>query len=118
MNFGEAIRSVFSNYATFEGRAARSEYWFFFLFCFLVQVAGNILLYRLPLMQEVVLGLFGLVVLIPSIAVAARRLHDIDRSGWWQLIVLIPIIGLIVLIVFYCIRGTEGPNRYGPPVVR
>jgi uncharacterized membrane protein YhaH (DUF805 family) len=58
--------------------------------------------------------LSGLALLLPNLAVAVRRLHDTDRSGWWLLIALLPLIGLIVLIVFFCIRGTPGPNRFGP----
>ena len=63
---------------------------------------------------SVIEGLFGLATLLPSIAVAVRRLHDLDRSGWWILIGLIPLIGWIILIVWYCSRGTVGPNRFGP----
>jgi len=113
MEFGEAIRSGFRNYATFSGRAPRSEFWWFFLFTFLVNIAGNVVdaatggagLINLA----VALGLF-----LPSRAMAVRRLHDTDRSGWWYLIILIPLIGLIVLLVWFVTRGTAGPNRFGP----
>jgi uncharacterized membrane protein YhaH (DUF805 family) len=63
---------------------------------------------------QVTTSLFGLAVLLPGIAVAIRRLHDLDRSGWWFLLSLIPIVGWIILIIWYCTRGTEGPNRFGP----
>jgi uncharacterized membrane protein YhaH (DUF805 family) len=59
-------------------------------------------------------SLFGLATILPGIAVAARRLHDVDRSGWWLLLNFIPLIGWIVLLVWFCTRGTEGPNRFGP----
>ncbi len=59
-------------------------------------------------------GIYSLAVLIPSIAVSVRRLHDIDRTGWWLLIALVPLVGAIVLIVFHVLDGTPGPNRYGP----
>ena len=111
MGFGEAISTCFRKYADFGGRALRSEYWFFILFQFLVVVALSIV--------DAVLGIgvlstiASLAMLLPSIAVGVRRLHDIDKTGWWLLIGLIPLIGAIVLIVFFCQQGTEGPNRFG-----
>jgi uncharacterized membrane protein YhaH (DUF805 family) len=115
MTFGEAISSVFRNYVGFSGRAARSEFWYWQLFYILV----SILLTGFDLG---VLGsdarpfssLWSLAVLLPSLAVGVRRLHDTDRSGWWWLIALIPLVGWIVLIVFWCMEGTRGPNRFGP----
>jgi uncharacterized membrane protein YhaH (DUF805 family) len=93
MSFQEAIRVCFSKYADFSGRATRSEYWWFFLFTVLVSIA-------LSMISPLISGLFSLGTLLPSIAAAARRLHDTGRSGWWQLIVLVPLVGLIVIIVF------------------
>lgn len=93
MTFQEAIRVCFSKYADFNGRATRSEYWWFFLFTVLVSIA-------LSMISPLISGLFSLGTLLPSIAAAARRLHDTGRSGWWQLIVLVPLVGLIVIIVF------------------
>ncbi len=113
MGFVDAIKTVFSKYATFSGRAGRPEFWYFFLFTFLVQIACGIIGIGSEMLSNVLSGLFALAVLIPSLAVGARRLHDTDRSGWWQLIMIIPVIGIIVLIVFWCLRGTEGPNRFG-----
>ena len=116
MNFGQAISSGFRNYVNFSGRAARSEYWFWILFVIIVSAvtAGiDFALFKDP--QVLPLNtLSGLALLLPNLAVAVRRLHDTDRSGWWLLIALLPLIGLIVLIVFFCIRGTPGPNRFGP----
>ncbi len=112
MNFGQAISSGFSNYVKFSGRAVRSEYWYWVLFTVLGNIVAEII--------DAVLGitainpLFGLAIILPSIAVAIRRLHDLDRSGWWIFIGLIPLIGWIVLIIWHCTRGTAGPNRFGP----
>ncbi len=63
---------------------------------------------------QVTTGVFGLVTFLPSLAIAIRRLHDLDRTGWWVLLALIPLIGWIVLIIWFCTRGTDGPNRFGP----
>jgi uncharacterized membrane protein YhaH (DUF805 family) len=106
MTFAESIQTCFSKYADFNGRARRSEYWWFVLFIILVSLA-------LAMVSDIVSGLFSLGVLLPSIAAAARRLHDTNRSGWWQLIALIPIIGGIVLIVFLAQEGAIEANQYG-----
>ena len=106
MTFFESISTCFSKYADFSGRASRSEYWWWVLFYLLVSAATS-------LVSEIVSGLFFLAVLLPSIAVATRRLHDTDRTGWLQLIALIPLIGMIVLIVWFVQEGKE-PNRFGP----
>jgi uncharacterized membrane protein YhaH (DUF805 family) len=115
MGFGEAISSGFSNYVGFSGRAARSEYWYWFLFSVICQVVGDIIDAVLFGSQTPVLGaLVGLALLLPGIAVSIRRLHDLDRSGWFLLLVFIPLIGGIWLLVWYCMKGTEGSNRFGP----
>ena len=112
MNFTQAISSGFSNYVNFAGRAIRSEYWYWVLFVIVVSIVASII--------DAVLGttlfnpIFSLAVLLPSIAVGVRRLHDLDRSGWWLLLGLIPLIGAIVLIVWFVGRGTPGANRFGP----
>ncbi|MES2356304.1 MAG: DUF805 domain-containing protein [Pseudomonadota bacterium] len=104
MTFTESISTCFSKYATFDGRASRSEYWWFFLFTFLVSTASSVV-------SETLSGLFSLGVLLPSLAVGVRRLHDVDRSGWFLLLWLIPIIGWVVLIVWAAQEGKE-PNRF------
>lgn len=109
MNFADAIKVCFNKYLDFNGRARRSELWWFFLFCLI----GN---FALGIVSSILSGLFALATLLPGLAVGARRLHDTDRSGWWQLIGLIPVIGLIVLIVFFVQEGQSGDNQYGPPV--
>ena len=104
MTFGESIRTCFSKYAAFDGRASRSEFWWFFLFTFLASAAAGVV-------SETLSGLFSLAVLLPSLAVGARRLHDVDKSGWFLLLWLIPIIGWIILIVWAAQEGKE-PNRF------
>lgn len=115
MNMIEAVKVCFSKYVTFTGRARRAEYWWFTLAILLVSVA-------LGLFDVLVQGidytfgvgdLWSLATILPSLAVTARRLHDVDRTAWWMLLWLIPIIGWIVLLVWTCSKGTTGPNRFG-----
>ncbi len=107
------IEVVTKKYADFNGRARRQEYWMFVLFYILIYVALFVI--------ESIVGSFGILVLVfslgllvPSIAVTIRRLHDTERSGWWILIAFVPVVGGIVLLVFMCLDGTGGPNRFGP----
>jgi uncharacterized membrane protein YhaH (DUF805 family) len=115
MNFTQAISSGFQNYVNFSGRAARSEYWYWTLFATLVSIAASLVDHLIfPMMDFSPLhSLAGLALFLPGIAVAVRRLHDLDRTGWWLLIIL-TVIGGILLLVWFCMRGTVGPNRYGP----
>ena len=121
-------------YAQFSGRSRRKEYWMFVLFLVIVYIIAMILdsllgfgtttRYADVTNSGAAMGfnssggiitlLAMLALLVPSLAVAVRRLHDTDRSGWWLLIGLLPLVGGIVLIVFYCLDGTKGPNRFGP----
>ena len=105
---------VLKNYVGFSGRARRKEYWMFTLFTIIVTIVLAIL--DTMIGSEIgILGLlYGLGVLLPSFAVSFRRLHDIDKSAWWLLIALVPLIGAIVLLVFACMEGTRGDNRFGP----
>ena len=115
MTFSEAISSGFRNYVGFSGRASRSEFWYWVLFSVLVSIALSIIdLALLSGKTTVLSSIWSLATLLPSLAVGVRRLHDTDRSGWWWLIGFIPLIGIIVLIVFWCSEGTRGPNRFGP----
>ncbi|MGA7886199.1 MAG: DUF805 domain-containing protein [Acidobacteriaceae bacterium] len=117
----EWYRMVWQKYAQFDGRSRRKEYWMFALVnlllsialcaCILVSFAGRSA--ALGIAFAILAGLYGLAAIIPGIAVTVRRLHDIGRSGWWLLIALVPF-GGIVLLVFYCLDGTPGPNEYGP----
>lgn len=111
MGFVDAIKFGFAHYVTFSGRAARSEFWYWTLFTVIASIVAGIIdgILGLGIVGFLVsLGLF-----LPSLAVGARRLHDIDRSGWW-LLIYFTIIGIILLIVWDCIKGTAGPNRFGP----
>ena len=111
MSFGQAISTCFSKYVGFEGRAARPEYWYWVLFVFVVSLVLSIVDRVLPfgLLQV----LFALATILPGIAVGCRRLHDIDRSGWWLLIAFVPVVGAILLIVWACQPGTSGANQFG-----
>ena len=114
MTFKESISSVLGKYATFSGRATRSEYWWFALFSIIVtMIAGGIS--QALLNSDALGGLVSLALLLPSLAVSARRLHDIDKAGWWMLIGIVPILGWILLIIWYCTKGSVGENRFGFP---
>lgn len=109
----EALRK----YAVFSGRARRREYWFFTLFNFLVAIGLSMIdVMRSGGTAEVSLlaSIYSLAVLLPSLAVAVRRLHDVGRSGWWILIAFVPLIGLLVLLVFTLQDSQPHPNEYGP----
>lgn len=110
MDFPQAITSGFTNYFNFQDRASRSEYWYFYLFLILGGIATGIIDKSLD--TGLFGGLFNLATLIPAWAVSFRRLHDIDRTGWW-ILAPITIIGLIPYIYFLAIKGTEGENRFG-----
>jgi uncharacterized membrane protein YhaH (DUF805 family) len=112
MGFGQAISSGFSNYVNFADRASRSEYWYWVLFIIIAEIVTSIIDYAIG--AQVLTGIFGLATLLPNIAVAIRRLHDLDRTGWWIFLGLIPVIGTIILLIWFCTRGTAGPNRFGP----
>jgi uncharacterized membrane protein YhaH (DUF805 family) len=116
MNFVEAIKSGFSHYVTFSGRASRSEYWYWVLFAALgglVTAVIDAAIFGYHAGVSPLNSIFGLVVFLPGLAVAARRLHDTDRTAWWLLLALTGI-GAIVLIIWFCFKGTPGPNRFGP----
>ena len=104
MTFTESIQTCFSKYADFNGRATKSEFWWWVLFVFLLTIAANVLSKNLGI-------LVSLGTLLPYIAVTARRLHDTNRSGWWQLIGIIPVIGWIIMIV-WCVQDSASQSRY------
>lgn len=104
---------VLKKYAVFNGRARRKEYWMFFLFNFIIGFVLGIVGGGNLGSLGIILMLFKLAVLIPSIAVSVRRLHDTERSGWWLLIGFVPIIGAIVLLVFMVQDSQSGQNQYG-----
>lgn len=104
--------AVLKKYADFRGRARRKELWMFALISFVIAIVLGIVdgMIGIPILG----GLYGLAVLIPSLAVGARRLHDTGRTGWWLLVGFIPLIGFIVLIVFFVLDSNPGENPYGP----
>ncbi|MCW5623989.1 MAG: DUF805 domain-containing protein [Burkholderiales bacterium] len=111
--------SALKKYAVFSGRSQRSEYWFYILIYMILYVVLSVIDAVLGLYSDhaqigLLSGLLALGLFIPSIAVAARRLHDTGRTGWWQLIAFIPLIGIIVLIVFLATDSEPGANKYGP----
>lgn len=124
MNFVDAIKSGYQNYVNFSGRSARSAFWWWALFQFVVAAiiasveggasasmgSGMMSMGYTPGPIGIVWGLANL---LPGLAVSIRRLHDLDKSGWWVLIALIPLIGGIILIVWYAGKGTTGANRFG-----
>jgi uncharacterized membrane protein YhaH (DUF805 family) len=114
MNFGQAIKTCLNKYATISGRATRSEYWYFFLFLVIVNIVASVLDSTIFGDMPVLYLIATLALLVPSIAAGVRRLHDTDKAGWWLLVGLIPVIGTIVLIVFFCQRGSVGTNQFGP----
>jgi len=105
--------AAFKKYAEFTGRVGRAEYWYFVLFTIIVSVILSVLGTMIGALGFLS-PLYALAALVPSLAVGARRLHDIGKSGWIQLIVLIPLIGAIWLIVLLATEGNPGGNAYGP----
>src|SRR5215213_4045954 len=109
---------VLENYANFTGRARRAEFWWYFLANFIISIIFNIIDAVIGSGMGAGIGVIGLIyslaVLVPGLAVGVRRLHDTGKSGWWLLIALIPLVGIIVLIVFFATDGVPGPNEYGP----
>jgi uncharacterized membrane protein YhaH (DUF805 family) len=115
MSFADAIKSVYTNYVNFQGRARRSEYWWFYLFYILaIAVLAGVLGAMNESVGDLLAGLFVLGTIIPLLAVGVRRLHDTGRSGWWILIGLVPVVGFIVLIIFFVGDSEAGANKYGP----
>ncbi len=111
--FGTSIGLCFSKYVTFSGRAPRAEFWWFMLFVMVVEIVLAGLSAKIEA-AVYLYGLFCLAVVLPNISVMVRRLHDRDRSGWWYWIILIPFVGAVILLIWFCSRGTRGPNSYGP----
>jgi uncharacterized membrane protein YhaH (DUF805 family) len=116
MNFKEAITAGFQNYVNFSGRAAKSQYWYWALFAAVIAFGSSFLdtLFFPDMELAPLYMLSSLAMFLPSLAVSVRRLHDVDRSGWWLLIAF-TLIGMIIpLLYWYCIEGTKGANRFGP----
>ena len=119
MDFQTSVKTCFKKYADFSGRALRSEMWFFALFvtlgCIVATIIDIMILgYSIEVNGPMYL-IFSVAVFIPSIAATARRLHDVNRSGWWQLIEL-TIIGILLILVWNVTEGEKKKNKYGPPI--
>ena len=110
------IGCVRPKYATFSGRARRKEYWLFYLAWFILAVIafGIDEVIGSPVIEIGVVGIVNVALICPSLAVSVRRLHDTNKRGWWLLMYLIPVIGVIWLVVLFCFKGMEGENRFGP----
>lgn len=124
MDMSTAVRTVLSKYATFSGRAPRSEFWWWALFVAIMSLVAGLIdgFLIAPLTghamfardaYDPVSSLFGLAVLLPGLAVGARRLHDIDKSGWWLLLSFIPLIGGLILLYWAIKPSQPGTNRFG-----
>ena len=106
------------NYAVFQGRARRKEFWMFALFNFVICMAlsmiGSLFIDSIGMAGQIPYYIYALAVFIPNLAVLVRRLHDVNKSGWWYFIILIPLIGAIWMLVLLCTEGDKGDNKYGP----
>ena len=103
---------VLERFMKWDGRAGRPEFWWFALANFIVVVV-LVILAQVSSLFYVLYVIYGLGVLLPEIGVAIRRLQDTDKSGWWILLAFVPFVGGLILLVFFCLEGTPGPNRYG-----
>lgn len=117
MSFIEAVKTCFSKYVTFSGRARRAEYWWWVLFTIIGNAIFGVtdtVFFGVPEVTGPTAGLFSLVTFLPGLSVWVRRLHDVNRSGWWAWLILIPLIGWVILLYWAIKGGTEGANRFGP----
>ncbi len=118
MGFVEAVKSMFSNWSDFKTRASRSEYWWGYLgmiiFAFIAGFIIGLLMAVLgDTIGSILMLILYVIIIVPLLAVGVRRLHDLDKSGWWMLISLIPILGGLYLLYLFVQKGTDGPNQYG-----
>lgn len=113
MTFGESIKSCLNGYVKFDGRAPRSEYWWFWLFGAILLLIANAIELSMLNKHDTLEILVNLAIFLPALSVSVRRLHDLNKSGWWYLIIFIPLIGAIVLIIWFLMRGTVGTNDFG-----
>jgi uncharacterized membrane protein YhaH (DUF805 family) len=113
MNFTDAIKSGFNNYVGFTGRARRSEYWYWTLFVVIVSFVVGFVGGVNSDLSNIITAIVSLALFLPGLAMSVRRLHDNDRSGWFVLLALIPLVGFIILLVFYVQEGTPGDNKFG-----
>lgn len=114
LQFVDAVKMVFQKYADFSGRSRRSEFWWFYLFGLIVGVAINIISLVSGTLGYILAGLYWVATIVPNLAVSVRRLHDIGKSGWNLLWMFLPIVGAILLIVWWVKDSDPRPNEYGP----
>ncbi len=137
MSFMESIKTCFGKYVTFQGRASRSEFWWFAVFIWIGVLLLQGFMYMsidtdgmmaaaqdgsfnsgmslaLPIVPLILIIVFVLVTFLPNLSVMVRRLHDTNHSGWWYWIALIPLLGLLILLYFFVSKGTDGDNDFGP----
>lgn len=115
VTFKEAVvKAIQQNYCNFSGRASRSEFWWFYLFCIVIGWVINLVFMSSETANYIVSGVFSLALLLPNLGLAVRRLHDIGKSGWWLFLAFIPVVGIIILIVWWCKDSQMEPNEYGP----
>jgi uncharacterized membrane protein YhaH (DUF805 family) len=112
--FGSSIALCFNRYVQFSGRSPRAEYWYFVLFMVLIGGGAGIVESIWFHDRQVFSTVANLAFLLPALSVYVRRLHDLGRSGWWYWLILIPVVGWVILFVWFVSRGTRGPNRFGP----
>lgn len=112
MGFTESVRTCLTKYASFSGRASRPEFWWYSLFFALCQLVIYLVII---ITNSAIPEIFFLALILPSLAVQVRRLHDSGRSGWWILIGLIPYLGAIILLIFACQSSVPVTTQYGPP---
>lgn len=130
INFGKAISICFQKFAQFSGRATKSEFWYFYLFCMLPGILGWLLklaleeyyhlfgdYFYISIIIDVFILIINFILFIPVLSVSIRRLHDINKSGWNILWILLPFIGIIILLIFW-LKGSDGDNQYGPSYMR
>jgi len=113
MGIDDAVKLGFANYVNFSDRASRSEYWYFLLF-YNIGVLAGVAIDTWIIGLPIIAWTFILATILPLLSVSVRRLHDLDRSGWWVLLDLVPLVGWIILLIWFCTKGTDGPNRFGP----
>ncbi|MDE6120215.1 MAG: DUF805 domain-containing protein [Muribaculaceae bacterium] len=115
LTFEQAVRSAIQNhYCDFKGRASRSEYWWFVVFNIVISIAAGALGLISESLSTAVSGIISLALLLPGLGLSVRRLHDTDRSGWYLLLALIPLVGAIILIIWFAKASTPAENQYGP----
>lgn len=107
------MKVVTQHYFDFNGRARRAEFWWYIVVYMVLAIIVNVIDSMVHL-GGLLGGLLSLALLLPNLGVAVRRLHDTNRSGWWILIALVPLVGIVLLIIWYAAEGTKGPNTYGP----